>query len=520
MLETIAIALAISLAMVSVDVQNAVAAQGAPRLGLEGTSVLSEAHVREAMGWIPETVTSYWADKALKRVLSFYKRQGYTHARGWVLENNKPGQPRFTLFIDEGRMDFVTVVGSNAFRSILLRVDLHLPNKTFHQATLDEAMARMIEKYDLRNAYYRIEDVPRFVTLPNGSIVEGRALRIYVISREAIGWNAGVSTNSTWGILPWVAVASENNLFKRDRLELRLGISVPVRQYFFDEKPKFHWVHGYLNAEYRFPGVGQFRLPGLSTYRFAPYLDTTSSYSRYERTEIGIARYYLWHTDAFASVSSRISRAISFSTGAGFDYLDVSSLAFTPENTKTYTSPHMTALAVRLLCDIEYDRHVLRHDLRSYVQVGSRLSFASEDQWVLRLHYQAQHVWNHEIHTLLVRSRSTLFAGKVNYWNEEPLSRYLRVFFSNRYWIDKVAELDVAYRIDLLRDIIALGVFHDVALFSDQTRANRPIAAANAFGPSLHFLILDTIAIDLYYGFGFAPIGLGHNLAFYVKTIF
>jgi hypothetical protein len=44
--------------------------------------------------------------------------------------------------------------------------------------------------------------------------------------------------------------------------------------------------------------------------------------------------------------------------------------------------------------------------------------------------------------------------------------------------------------------------------------------AVDAFGPSMHFLLLDTFALDLYAGFGFSPVGFDQTVTFALQTIF
>ena len=46
------------------------------------------------------------------------------------------------------------------------------------------------------------------------------------------------------------------------------------------------------------------------------------------------------------------------------------------------------------------------------------------------------------------------------------------------------------------------------------------VAMADAFGPSLHLLILDLFALDIFYAFGFAPVGFDHNISFSLQTVF
>jgi hypothetical protein len=97
---------------------------------------------------------------------------------------------------------------------------------------------------------------------------------------------------------------------------------------------------------------------------------------------------------------------------------------------------------------------------------------------------------------------------------------YQRVFFGNRYWVRQAAQLEVAYRMRAFRDWFALGVFHDTSIFGDRSRPNRPATIVNAFGPSVHFRLFDTFALDLFAGFGFSPRGFDQTVTFALQTIF
>ena len=124
-------------------------------------------------------------------------------------------------------------------------------------------------------------------------------------------------------------------------------------------------------------------------------------------------------------------------------------------------------------------------------------------------------------HHLILRGRAALLAGDVRFWDDVPLAGdYQRVFFSSRYWVHDAVQLETAYRMSLWRSWFAVGVFHDGSLFMDRSLPVHGIAGADAFGPSLHFLLLDTFALDVYAGFGFAPVGFDQTLTFAMQTIF
>jgi len=124
-------------------------------------------------------------------------------------------------------------------------------------------------------------------------------------------------------------------------------------------------------------------------------------------------------------------------------------------------------------------------------------------------------------HRFIVRGRSALLAGDVRFWDEMQLAGdYQRVFFGNRYWVQQAAQLETAYRVQMWRDGFAVGLFHDTSLFMDRSQAIHRPTVVDAFGPSVHFLLLDTFALDIYAGFGFAPVGFDQTVTFALQTIF
>jgi hypothetical protein len=96
----------------------------------------------------------------------------------------------------------------------------------------------------------------------------------------------------------------------------------------------------------------------------------------------------------------------------------------------------------------------------------------------------------------------------------------MRTFFGNRYWVRETAQLEIAFRGSIWRDKVKLGVFGDLAGFRDRTQAKRPFVNAESFGPSMHFVFMDQFSLDLYYAFGFAPVGFSHNFSLSLQSVF
>jgi len=140
---------------------------------------------------------------------------------------------------------------------------------------------------------------------------------------------------------------------------------------------------------------------------------------------------------------------------------------------------------------------------------------------MLDLSLTGQYVFSFGYHDLRLKARGVSLLGEVLFWDEATLaSDCQRVFFGNRYWIHQAAQVEVSARFGVYRDKVKVGVFHDLSVFADRTRAGNPASVANGFGPGMHFLIYDQILLDVYYGFGFAPAGFDHNFSLQLESKF
>ena len=66
---------------------------------------------------------------------------------------------------------------------------------------------------------------------------------------------------------------------------------------------------------------------------------------------------------------------------------------------------------------------------------------------------------------------------------------------------------------------IRLGAYHDGSLFLDRDDPS-VIRAVNAVGPSIHVLLLDSFALDFYWGYGWSPSGPSQNLSLTFKKVY
>ncbi|MEL6545057.1 MAG: hypothetical protein AAFQ82_10560 [Myxococcota bacterium] len=88
-------------------------------------------------------------------------------------------------------------------------------------------------------------------------------------------------------------------------------------------------------------------------------------------------------------------------------------------------------------------------------------------------------------------------------------SRFLRGVFGNQNFVQAIASLGVAYRYSINRDLVKVGVYHDLAGYyeSDFAAGSSRFRVANAFGLGVHALVFDLFQFDVYVGTGFASDG-------------
>ena len=478
-------------------------------------SVLPSEVVHQAMGLVPLADTgthlSEWAAAACERIVQAYHAADYDYARAWFsLEEGK----LIWIYIDPGRMH-VSFVGVGGVGAALFRLSLNLPSNIFHKPTVEHALQQLKEKYGLVNITYRVRDLGESQITPFGPMVPDQLLQIYVVSREFLGWSLDVSVSATWGVVPAVSYHRANLLFDDDRLYAKVAFAFPYRRYLAEEEPRLRWVHGGFDAAYRLPR----RMQGQLALR----LETSLYLSEYGRPDLAIETYhFLRSTTVPALVFIRPFMEVSL--GAGADMVSIFHVQrATASGTDSQALGDLNSVRalVRLVANLDPHARVVQRDQRPWVHLQLDTATSNIQKWLVVATLTGQAVMSVGRHRFIVRGRSALLAGDVRFWDEMQLAGdYQRVFFGNRYWVHQAAQVETAYRVHMWRDWFALGVFHDTSLFMDRSQPIHRPTVVDAFGPSVHFLLLDTFALDIYAGYGFSPTGFDQTVTFALQTIF
>lgn len=502
---------------------QAAAGGGPTQLELSGLSQMSEEVVREAVGELPpaDDIDREWINGAVRRIIILYRNHGYTQARGWSYSG---GDGRIRIHVDEGVMARVVFTGVGAYRGLIYRIDLNLPGDVFNGPVLDDALAGLRAKHGLANISHEVVETEYRVEMPLGHLAALRELRITVVTQESYGWGFDLSLDATWGPILRGRYSDSDLIWDDDRLETSLHVAIPYRSFVLSSDPRLTWVHGALYLGYR--------LPAFVSGRLAPEIDSETSLSQFSRRDLALERAFVFRQSALVSLALLFLPLWEAHVGFGPDYRRVFDVLQTlPDpsgvsevsNDRVVSAEGLLRYKVSLAAALHLTPGELREDLRGELALEFSYSFTQFGEHLGRADASGQGVWRFGPHVLILRGRSFLRFGDVRFFDESSLAgSYLRAFFGNRYWVREAAQAELAFRLAVFKDFIHLGLFNNVAVFGDRSAGGNRFAAADAFGPSLHFLMFDRFALDLYYGFGFAfdPPVFSHNISFEVKTVF
>ena len=489
-------------------------------LVITGASLLSEKKVRATAGPLPSTIhLDRWAKGAINRILRLYKIRGYTYARAWY-RADPDGQLR--IDIDEGRMAGVVFLDASAKESFIFRMSLNLPGDIYQKTMVENAMKWLLEsnKERLVDLTYKVVDRSELVTNILGDVVPARELQIKLVHKRRFGWMLGATLNSTYGLEPRVRFLSEGMIIKNDSLLSQLEVAVPYRRLLLEPDPKFTWVHGLLRIHYQLPAYFDgFLVPGI---------ETEAELSYYARTDIGFASLRTGRWLAVSEIGFYILPPllkIVAGMGASDTYVfNVAKLQPGPDGQIVVVprerNRQRILIRASLVLDLDSEEK-LRTARKRKLQIDETISFSKYSRVLSDSQVDFQFPFQFGLHDLILRARGLYLAGEILFWDEQPLSgSCMRAFFGDRYWVRETIQAEIAFRGAIWSDKVKLGLFNEVAAYRDAMQPGRPFASADAFGPSVHFLFMDQFSLDLYYAFGFAPMGFSHNFSLNLQSVF
>ncbi|MCO4747652.1 MAG: hypothetical protein KC912_22845 [Proteobacteria bacterium] len=441
----------------------------------------------------------------LDGVLDAYRDRGFLAVRGWVDES----AAGTVVEIDEGRLDRVALVGASAYRQLLLSDNVHLAGQVLHEPSLIRELAGLESQPGVREVSWTLAEGRDLVPTVSGRLVPEQVLQVGLTTLEDRGVDLDLGVDPTWGFL--IGAQFDAGLFSdTDHLDGGVLIAFPLQEYVFEQEPQFRWVHGVADLGYRTPW-----LPGTQV---APRIATRVELSNYSRPFDGLLQGGVIANAAEVSLDFRAGPAVRYSFGPVFEAARVAYMRLQEGASPLDTDQAVTRAGLFARAEWVLDDQTLRADLRDGLSVDLAGLFTGRGEPHLRATLEGQAVTHLGRSLVLARLRALWRGGDVRFFDEEPLAgKWQRVFFQGRYWTRSAAQLELALRLPVSRDV-KLGVFHDASVF--QHASDDQVLLVNAMGPGLHVLIASQFALDLFYGVGASESGWSHNLSIALKSAY
>jgi hypothetical protein len=471
-----------------------------------------EAAIREILGDPPGARADLdaWAEERLAAVVAALVESGYSAARAWYVV--EPGRVR--VEIDEGRISRVAFVGAGSYDAFLLSDNIMLPGFVLYEPALEESLADLARRYGLRRVPWRIVDGDRFYTTELGSRVAERVLMVRLFEEEGRGWDLDVTADSRWGLVPGVEYERGHAWGPERHVAAWLRVGLPVHEYIFEQDPSLRWVFGELAFTYTFGALGESVL--------APRLHVATRLPLHERRDLDAAGALVSESVAEVSLVLRLPARLEQVFGVGAQVVEVVDVEPLPgvATARIPDEPFVVRPLLRSWTRWTPDDGTLRRDLRDFVEIDLHAGANLRESFTFGARAESQVASLFPWGALLLRNRLLYLGGDVRFFDEVPLTgTYLRTGFDDLHWVREALQTEGAARFALSSNF-DLGVFADLSVFRDRRRADAPWSLATSFGPSLHAIIVDQFAFDVWYGFGFAPTGFDHSIGLHFEHIY
>jgi Surface antigen variable number repeat. len=502
------------------------AAEHSPQIRIHGNHLLSE-EIYRAIVYLPPGAAAdqATANVVVRQLFSFLYRSGF------VLASVKahPTDDAIDVNIDEGRLDKIVFIGASSLMTLRLKLELDLPNHIFNQSSLRRQLKQFGEKYGFHDLTYRLVPtspidhegpqlsnlwtVQGYDMLPPQSHYE---LWITVGNKE---WGTGLGINLTYdfpdGLEPGVSYQSESLLFDRDRWQVSADIGGKLRSHLGTTQ-----TYPVLS---RFITEGRYYAPPLFGISLRPFIWLVSDLVSRQRADLGIDIYYSERLEGSLNLGYDIVPGLLVFAGGGVDQRYFFGLTQTKDAT-VVSLPNQFRPFVLGRLESLFNPNEVRRDNRHVFWVEERHYWSTPGGQLDRLSLYYQKVFNIGWNDLRLKTRGVwLWGSGVEFDDEEPVGgRYIRGVFGDRYYVRRVANLSLEFRLSISRDVYKVSVFHDLAVFGGLDEERKETAmAADSFGLGFHVLILDLFQLDLYYALGFdSHKNFDHGIAVSLTNVF
>jgi hypothetical protein len=510
-------------------------AQDQSNIVITGNEALPQDTLFEIMDIPPDMrITESLAQFARDELHAYYHMRGYTLARIWTTVF----QGRMYITIDEGKLEKIIVRGdAGGATSIMIRWLVELPYDVYNEPLLKTQLDIIRNRFGLSEISTEIWKSPRIKQVGfqlsdlNRKIftreVATWELHIVIAPSRGSGPSLGAMSSPYYGLVPFAQYTRRGPFFenREDVLQLKLESGFDVRRDLNNSGYMLRFTHVQLGGRYDFP-------PLAGLVRF--YTDSHVETSSFQRADLPLDEYRRFILHNSLNLGLDLKRGLVLSMGGGIDYTSlfgVKQVAGSPFPVATFSRPRYFVTAE---LDLNLTPDEVRIDRLQKLTLNYSFYQLSISRWH-RLQAYYRQVVPFGYNDFIFSAKGLYTFGATPFYDEASLGgRQMRSFFKNRYFVDRAAWLSADVRFSLWKDIIKIGLYHDLALFGQLRHSSEALARgeyreedeteeyalANSFGPSFHWLIYDTFQFDLYGTIGFAPHGYNIGYFFEFKKVF
>lgn len=461
-----------------------------------------------------------------RRFLDFLHRAGYVLAD----VRAEPVDGNIEVHVDEGRLEKIIFLGAGTLRTLRLKLDLSLPHHIFNRPNLVRQLKNLGKRHGVSKVSFKLvpvramgHDGPQVDDLGkiNGqAIVRPHARYQLHIRFGESEWGTGFGFDLEYDFPDGLTLGGYYKgaglVFGEDRWLLGAKAGGKVRDDLDDGEP-------YL-ALSRAAAEFKWYTPSLVGRGLRPYLWLRSDLESRQRRDLEVEIYYSERLEGSLNIGYEFTDGLAFSIGGGVEERFIFGVEYKQDHTAGVEADPRFRPFVLGKADLDFGSREVRRDR------GHQMVLEGRHYWVEGLHsfgkaaLKYQKVFELGWHDLWIKSRGTWLWGDIRFYDEEPVGgRYLRGVFGDRYYVHKVGSLALEFRLSLVRDLVKLSFFHDLAVFGelDRVAGGETVRVADSFGLGFHVLILDAFQFDLYYGFGFTfEEDFDHGLAVSLKKVY
>ncbi len=436
------------------------------------------------------------ARAAAQRLQKLLRRNGYALAEVRAAVRN--GRP--ALIIDEGRLAKVVFVGAGSLRTLQLQLTVTLPHDVFHKELVASQLDALQHDLGLRCQY----SVVRVVRDHNGvqldmfdeKLPPRFELHIRVAQSE---WNTGVGLHGTIngadGLRLGVSYGDRGLFWAQDAWRVRGDLGAKL----FDETSQTPMSLGLARAALDL----RWYTPPFAGRRLRTFLWLYGDYLVRQRPLEYVDFYHWLRTGTVANLGWDFGGGRLVSLGLGGEHRALTSVTQPADPPRRFAPFGEWRLVSVAQGELVFDPKEPRRDRHHWLKAEARYFRNADGDNEASLEGAYQKVWELGWHDLWLRGQGMALLGTYPLMDEEPLSRFVRGVFPDEFTAG-VANLSVEFRFSLVRDLLKLSSYLDVAVHAPTRFGPRPAPVQGAFAAGLgaNLLILDTIQADLYYGLG------------------